>query len=93
MAYKPDPNTFATHADAMQQNWDKTFVFTFPPFTLTGPVINNILRENVEAMILVTATWQTQPWYTLLQRMSIQRPLLILVLPITKSSGRKNILL
>ena len=79
MAWKPDPNSFAT--DAMQQDWNKMFGFAFPPFSLIGRVINKVLRENVEAMILVTPTWQTQPWYTLLLRMPIQRPLLLLTLP------------
>ena len=36
---------------------------------------------NVEAMILVTPTWQTQLWHTLLLKMSIQRLLLLPALP------------
>ena len=55
--------------------------FPFPPSSLIGRVINKALRENVEAMILVTLTCQTQPWYTLLLRISIQRPLLLPALP------------
>ena len=74
-AWKPDLNSFVT--DAMQQDWNKMFGFAFPLFSLIGRVINKVLRENVEAMILVTPTWQTQAWYTLLLRMSIQRPLLL----------------
>ena len=58
----------------------KMFAFAFPLFGLIGWVKTKVLRENVEAMILVTPTWQTQPWYTLLQEMSIQRPLHLLVL-------------
>ena len=55
------------------------FDFAFPPFSLIGRVINKVLRENVEAMII--PTWQTQPLYTLLLRMSIQHPLLSPALP------------
>ena len=75
-----------------QQDWNKMFGFAFPPFSLIGQVINKVLRENVEAMILVTPTWQTQLWYTLLLRMSIQRPLHFTSppKPITKSHGRKT---
>ena len=65
----------------MQQDWNKIFGFAFPPFNLIGRVINKILWEYVETMILVTPIWQTQPWYTLLLRMSIQRSLLLLALP------------
>ena len=46
-----------------------------------GRVMKKVLRKNVEAMILVPPTWQTQPWYTLLLRMSIQHPLLSPALP------------
>ena len=75
----PDPNSFA--ADAMQQDLNKMFTFAFPPFSLIGRVINKVLWKNIKAMILVTPSWQTQPWYTLLLRMSIQRPLLLPALP------------
>ena len=57
------------------------FGFEFPPFSLIGWVVNMALQENVEAMILVTLTWQTQPWYTLLLRLPLQRPLLLPALP------------
>ena len=53
------------------------FGFEFPPFSLIGWVVNMALQENVEAMILVTLTWQTQPWYTLLLRLPLQHPLLL----------------
>ena len=54
MTRKPNPNSFAT--DAMQQDWNKMFGFVFLPFSLIGRVINKILRENVEAVVLVTPT-------------------------------------
>ena len=59
------------------------FGVTFPPFSLIGRVIHKVLRENVETMILVTLTltWQTQPWYTFLLRMTIQCSLLLPALP------------
>ena len=33
------------------------FAFAFPLFGLIGLVKTKVLRENVEAMILVTPTW------------------------------------
>ena len=70
------------------------FSFAFPPFSLIGRVINKVLRENVEAMILVTPTCQTKSWYTLLLRMSIQRPLLLPALPnlLLNPLGEKHLL-
>ena len=79
MAWKPGPNSFAT--DAMQLYWNKMFGFAFLPFNLVGRVINKVFWENVEAMIPVTPTWQTQPCYTLLLRIFLQSPLLLPALP------------
>ena len=79
MPWKLDPNSFAK--DAMQQVWNKMFGFAFPPFSLIVRVIKKVVRENVEGMILVIPIWQTGPWYTLLLRMSIQRPLFLPALP------------
>ena len=86
MGWKPDPNSFVT--DVMQQDWNKMFGFAFPSFSLIGWVISKVLWENVEAMILVTLTMQTKPWYTLLLRISIAftSP----TKPITKCPGRKT---
>ena len=70
------------------------FGFEFPPLSLIGRVVNMALQENVEAMILVTLTWQTQPWYTLLLRLPLQRPLLLPALPnLLLIPREKNILL
>ena len=57
IAWKPDPNSFVI--DAMQQDWNKMFAFTFPHFRWIVRVLNKVLGENVEAMILVTPIWQT----------------------------------
>ena len=59
------------NAEGLEQN----VCFALPPFSLIGRVINKVLQKNAEAMILVTPTWQTQPWHALLLRMSIQLPL------------------
>ena len=83
---EPYPSSSAT--DAMQQDWNTMFAFAFPPFSFIIWVINKVLRENVEAMILVTSTWQTQPWHTLLLRMSIQHPLL---LPARRGKSQENL--
>ena len=55
-------------------------------------MINKVPRQLVETMILVTYTWLTQLYNTLLIRTSIQRPLLLLVLPnlLLNSLGKKT---
>jgi len=57
MAWKPDSKSFAT--DAMQQPWEG---FAFPPFSLISRIIKKVLIEKVEKLILITPSWQTQPW-------------------------------
>ena len=79
MTWKPYPSSFETVI--MQQDWNKRFALAFPPFSLIGRVINVVLLESLETIILVTPTWQTQHWYTLLLRMSIKSQLLLPGLP------------
>ena len=50
----------------------KCLVLHSHPFSVIGWVTNKLLRKNIEAMILVALTWQTQPSYTLLLRIPIQ---------------------
>ena len=78
-AWKPYPNSFET--DIIQQDWNKMFALAFPPFSLIGRVMNVVLLKSLETIILVTPTWQTQHWYSLLLRMSIKSPLLLPGLP------------
>ena len=79
MAWKPYPNSFET--DIIQQDWNQMFALAFPPFSLIGRVMNVVLLKSLETIILVTPTWQTQHWYSLLLRMSIKSPLLLPGLP------------
>ena len=62
IAWKPDLGTIAT--DAFLHLWDREYSFGFPPFSLISRVLRKILQENIDYLIMVTPTWQTQPWYT-----------------------------
>ena len=79
MAWRPDLNILARKA--MQQDWNKMFASAFPFFSLLGQVIKKVIWQNEIATILMTPTRQTQTFYTLLLRMSIQRPLFLPALP------------
>ena len=67
VAWKPDPNSLATNA-IQQQCWNKMFFICFSLFSLISRILKKIRQENVE-QIIVTPTWQTQPWYPLLLEM------------------------
>ena len=56
-------------------------LYAFPPFSLISRILKKVRQEKVEQMIIVTLTWQTQPWYLLLLEMSMQCPVLLTPLP------------
>ena len=74
MAWKPDPGSIAT--DALQQSWSNHFPYAFPPFCLIGRVLAKLKKEKVR-LLLVTPTWQTQTWYSMLIGMSVRNPILL----------------
>ena len=55
----------------MQQYWNKMFPYAFPPFSLISRILKKVCQEKVEQMIIITPTWQTQPWYPLLLEISM----------------------
>ena len=79
VAWKPDSNSIATNT--MQPCWNKVFPYASPPFQSDKLNSEKVRQEKLEQMIIVTPTWQTQPWYSLLLKMSIQCPLLLTPLP------------
>ena len=59
--------------DDLQQKWTQMCPLSFPPFSLMGKVWRKIQEDKV-TVILVTPTWQSQPW---LLKMSIRNPTLL----------------
>ena len=68
----PDPQ--ATAVDAFTLNWNFSFIYASPPFSLIAPVLKRIQDQAEE--IMVVPQWTAQPWYSLLARMLVDRPLL-----------------
>ena len=75
IASKPDLGSIAT--DAFLHPWDREYSFAFPPFSLISWVLRKNLQEKVDYLIIVTPTWQTQPLYAQLLKMSVQPPFLL----------------
>ena len=73
--WKPDP--FSQGTDALQDIWRNQFLYAFPPFCLILQVLKKVSYDQTEKVLLVTLTWQSQIWCTLLLEMSIVRPLLL----------------
>ena len=72
IAWKLGPCSIAR--DAFLHPWDMEYSFAFPPFSLISRVLRKILQEKIDHLIIVTPTWQTQPWYAQLLKMSVQPP-------------------
>ena len=63
-----------------------------PPFNLISRILKKVRQEKIEQIIIVTPTWQTQPWYPLLLELSMQWPLLMTPLPdlLLDAQGNKH---
>ena len=55
----------------------KFFPYTFPPFWLIKRVLEQVERQGVERMILITPLWPTQSWYPLVMDMAVETPILL----------------
>ena len=75
IAWKADPPSLGT--DAMQQIWSHKLLYAFTPSALIPRVLRKVEEDQVNMMILITPTWQTQVWFPELLRLSIAKPLLI----------------
>ena len=73
-SWKSDPR--ASAIDALAQSWIGIVGYAFPPFCLVGPCLSKV-REEKSQIVLVTPTWQSQPWYPLLLLMLIDNPVLL----------------
>ena len=69
MSWHPDPGSCAV--DSLQHSWRNLYEYVFPPFCLIGKVLAKV-RKDQSLLLIVTPTWQTQPWYAALLAMSVQ---------------------
>ena len=75
-SWKPDP--YAKAVDAMQQEWPKAETpYAFPSFSLISRVLRRVIQDQISTLIIITPTWQTQPWYPQLLNLSKRNPILL----------------
>ena len=80
--WRPDP--FSQGTDAVNQDWSQDYLYAFPPFCLISRILQKARQERKPNMLLITPTWNTQPWYPSLLQVSIETPVIL---------SRKNSLL
>ena len=56
--------------------WETDQMYVFPPFCLVGRCLAKVQKERA-SVVLITPTWQAQPWCPRLLQMSIADPILL----------------
>ena len=71
ISWRPDP--FAIATDAFRSSWQEETGYAFPPFAL---ILQKVQQEQC-TVVLITPTWNTQPWYPVLLDLLVEYPLLL----------------
>ena len=70
-AWEPDPG--AVYIDSFLYEWVKErLVYAFPPFSIIHKVIQKFIHDGAHG-IIVAPIWPTQPWFSLLKRITCGR--------------------
>lgn len=72
LVYRSGPCSQGT--DAMKYPWTNQYFSAFLYFSMINKVLNKIKQKQVEKMLFVTLTWQSQTWYPILLNMLIEKP-------------------
>ena len=65
------PGLGSCAVDSLQHSWRILYACAFPPYCLIGKVLAKVSKDQ-SLLLIVTPTWQTQPWYAALLAMSVQ---------------------
>lgn len=69
----PDPEGLAINA--MSQDWNRLFLYLFPPFCMLGRVLQKLRLNETERAILIAPIWPGQSWFPFLLEQLIHHPL------------------
>ena len=71
VSWLPDP--YAEHYDAFTIYWKDELMYAFPPFSITGRVLQKVRRDEA-TLILILPIWPTAPWWTLALQLLADHP-------------------
>lgn len=86
VSWYPDPD--AENVDAFTIDWSRFNFYAFPPFCLIAKCLQKI-RNDEATGIMVVPNWPSQPWFPVLQKMTVGEAMFIprssslLVQPVT----------
>uniref|UniRef100_A0ABD2X7X3 Uncharacterized protein n=1 Tax=Trichogramma kaykai TaxID=54128 RepID=A0ABD2X7X3_9HYME len=69
------PHREALAIDAFTIRWE-SFFYAFPPFSLITKTLSKIKRDRAYGIIVVPL-WRNQPWFPLLDKLTIGKPLIM----------------
>ena len=75
VSWRPDPE--AKSLNAWAQDCSKYRGYAFPPFSLVGRCLKQVLTQSVPTLVLIAPVWRTQSWYPLLLELGIAPPRLL----------------
>ncbi len=67
------PHTGATFINAILLNWEHHYFYVFPPFSHIATCLQKIEQDRASGVLLVPL-WKTQPWFTLLLHLLVDKP-------------------
>lgn len=72
ISWKNDPDAWVV--DAFTVSWSNLSFYAFPPFSMILKMLQKIISDKAEGIVVVPF-WPTQPWFPLLQKLSISEAL------------------
>lgn len=72
ISWKHDPNAWAI--DAFTVSWANMFFYAFPPFSLILKMLQKVIFDRANGVVVVPY-WPTQPWYPVLQKLIVSKPI------------------
>lgn len=73
VSWKRDPMAF--EIDAFTLDWSKYFFYAFPPFSQITRCLEKISIDQAKG-ILVFPWWPSQPWFPLLKKLMVSKPIM-----------------
>ena len=73
----PVPDQAAWAVDSLSLHWEALEVYAFPPVSLLGKVLPNVMDQGCHRMILIAPGCPNMSWFLVLVNLSIQVPVML----------------
>ena len=63
-----------SHVDAFTFNWNSHVCYAFPPYSILGKCMEEILKQEVELIYFLIPWWKTAVWFPQMVQLLVQPP-------------------